>query len=143
VRRRSLGDALGAGGFGSEASVNEPTPELTVVMMLSELGVPPDVLEMLTIGDGRGNVAPGSLRKALAAVKRAEDRARTRAVFKRLGVRHMAEIACEVVLFMFLVASIADPPQTSLAAVTLALWLAVGSVGGYCALWALAWLLKK
>lgn len=42
--------------------------EVTILLVLSAEGIPADTLEMLTLGDGRGTVAPGSLKRAVAAI---------------------------------------------------------------------------
>jgi hypothetical protein len=47
---------------------------IAVLVSLTESGVPTDVLEMLTHGDGRGTIPPKVLEKAIAAALRRRDR---------------------------------------------------------------------
>lgn len=55
------------------ASPNTPDmslqAETAFLVALAEHGISPDVQELLVHGDGRGSVAPGALRKALAALE--------------------------------------------------------------------------
>ena len=45
--------------------------EMAAAVALARADIPPDVQTLLLYGDGRGNVAPGVLRSAIAAALRA------------------------------------------------------------------------